>query len=225
MESSGPENWWLRSWPLLVVVALQLTFLAWPAIDLYASALFYTSPEGFVLADSKLGNTLVAVVRGTPYLVVPLLVWLILASAYWGGRAEAGLRRRLGFIFLLLVLGPLLSANLISAESGRARPVDIEAFAGDRQLTPAFVPAAECRADCSFVSTPAAAAFAVIGLAWVFGARRWLVAGLLLGGVIGLVEVAAGRHFVSDVVFAFWLVYGIALLVARAMLGKTRITS
>jgi lipid A 4'-phosphatase len=99
--------------------------------------------------------------------------------------------------------------------------VAIEAFGGHRVLTAAFAPAGECRADCAFVSPAAATAFALIGLAWVFRRRRWIAVGLAAGALVGGIEVAAGQRFLSDIVFAFWLVYGVALLRSRITLQDT----
>lgn len=216
--------WLKRYWTLVLLVSMQLVFLASAWIDLYLSAWFFNSPRGFLLGESTAVDSLRDLLEALPFFAVLPLGWLMLASSIWGGKPEAPLRRRLSYLLLLILLAPGLLANLLSDRSGRAHPTDITAFGGDHSLTAAFRPAGECNADCSFVSVAAATAFSLIGLAWVFGKVRWLLIGLVAGAAVGLLLVAAGDHFISDVVFAFWLVYGVALVLARLVLGRFGVT-
>lgn len=215
--------WLKRFWPLALLLLLQISFLLFPQIDLMGSASFYQAPRGFVLADSMLVQIVDAFFSYLHLLLLALLPWLMLASLYWMGEAEADLRRKLVFLFFVVALAPGLGAGVLQAESGRAHPVDIEVFAGSAQFTPAFTPANQCESDCSFVSRPAAMAFTLIALAWTFADRRWLWGGIVLGGIVGLSEVAAGTRFPSDVLFAFWIVLGVCQLLARVILGSHRI--
>jgi lipid A 4'-phosphatase len=215
-------TYWLKHfWALPLLVVMQLLFLAVPAIDLQVSAWVFEAPGGFLLADWPPGRWLVVMSETLPFLLILLLAWLMLASAYWNKQGEKGLRQRLLFLILLLALGPVLLANLLASESGRAKPVAIEAFGGQKAMTAAFEPAGECRADCAFVSPAAAAAFALIGLAWVLRDRRWIAYGLAAGALVGAIEVSAGQRYLSDILFAFWLVYGVAFALARITLQKT----
>jgi membrane-associated phospholipid phosphatase len=103
---------------------------------------------------------------------------------------------------------------------GRARPSQIEAFGGTRQFTPAPLPASQCERNCAFVSGHAALAFSVVSFALLLPSgrrRRFAIAAALgFGGLVGVVRMAAGAHFLSDVVYAglivsatSWLLYEI----------------
>jgi lipid A 4'-phosphatase len=98
---------------------------------------------------------------------------------------------------------------------GRARPREVMEFGGSQQFTPALLPTAQCETNCSFVSGHAALGFYLIGIAWVSRKRRWLVAGITLGGLVGAGRILQGGHFLGDVIFSFWVVYFSAVLLDR----------
>ncbi|HTV45077.1 MAG TPA: phosphatase PAP2 family protein [Stellaceae bacterium] len=200
----------------LVAAAVAL-FLVLPQIDLWTSGLFYVEGRGFVLA------------AWPPVLIVfdavPWLAWGIVAivagAAAWlflTGRPLWRLdRKALVFVALSTALGPGLLANTVFKDHwGRARPVQIAAFGGVHRFTPAPLPARECATNCSFVSGHAALGFSLVAFAMLLppGRRRRRATGAALagGGLIGLVRIAQGGHFLSDVVFAGLLVYGTAAL-------------
>jgi membrane-associated phospholipid phosphatase len=95
---------------------------------------------------------------------------------------------------------------------GRARPAQTEAFGGSRHFTPAPFPAAECARNCSFVSGHAALGFSLVAFGFLLppgpSRRSAIGAALAFGAVVGLVRIAQGAHFISDVVFAGLLVFG-----------------
>jgi lipid A 4'-phosphatase len=103
---------------------------------------------------------------------------------------------------------------------GRARPFQVSEFGGRRHFTPAFVITDQCKTNCSFVSGDASLGY--FGLAFFFVTRRRRVviasAAVLAGTLIGLVRMAQGAHFLSDVIFAAvftflagWLLYFLIL--------------
>jgi lipid A 4'-phosphatase len=131
----------------------------------------------------------------------------------------------LAFLILSLALGPGLLVNeVFKAESGRARPGQVEQFGGEKSFTPVFQPADQCTRNCSFVSGHAAMGFYLIGLAWVRQDRRWLWLGIAAGALVGAARILQGGHFLSDVLFGFWVVYGVNVLLARWLLGRWSIT-
>jgi lipid A 4'-phosphatase len=112
-------------------------------------------------------------------------------------------------LYLLLVL--FIGAGLIVNEGfknnfGRARPRDVAEFGGSRMFTPAYVVSGECRTNCSFSSGDAAAAFFSLALVMAFQRRRvYYVAAGALGLVVSIARLAAGAHFLSDVVVSFFV--------------------
>ena len=200
----------------LLVTAL-VCFLFVPQIDLAISRWFYVSGHGFIWGD------LLPVVL--LYRTVPWITWAVLALAatatVWLLFVDRPLwqldRKSLVFLIASMALGPGLVANtLLKDHWGRARPTQIEAFGGTQRFTPAPLPAVECANNCAFVSGHAALGFSLVAFAFLLprGSRRRsaTAATLGLGAVIGLGRIVQGAHFLSDVVFAGLLVYGITAL-------------
>lgn len=214
----------LRYWPIPLLLLLQLLFWQLPQLDIWFSDLFWRPGEGFYLADLAPVRWSYAIFRDIPYVLVPLLLWLYVASWIWARRSERMLRRGLLFLFLVMALGPGLLVNeVFKAESGRARPATVQAFGGERVFTPAFEPSDQCRSNCSFVSGHAAMGFFFLAFAWVLRDRRWLYWGAAIGLLVGLGRIMQGAHFLSDVLFGYPVVYLTALLLARPLLGRWRI--
>lgn len=209
---------------LLVLLGCQALFLFAPGLDLWAAGLFHSAEHGFFLASHPLVLLPYEVFK-VGHLVIGLgLIGLLWASWHWRRRAEQVLRARLWFLLLVLLVGPGLLVNaVLKAESGRARPHQVEPFGGPRDFTPVFTPADQCERNCSFVSGHASMGFWFIALAWVLRDRRWLWAGIALGAYVGLGRMAQGGHFFSDVVFAYWVVYAVCVVLARWLLHQDRI--
>jgi lipid A 4'-phosphatase len=199
-----------------LVVAL---FLVMPGIDLAVSGLFYDTAGGFSLANWAPLRLVEGVV---PWLVRLMIVIAVIAAAWLilVGRPLWRLdRKALVFLVAATALGPGLIANtLLKDHWGRARPYQIQAFGGTRQFTPAPLPAAQCERNCAFVSGHAALGFSLVSFAFLlpFGWRRQtaIAGALAFGALVGLGRIAAGRHFLSDVVYAglivvatSWLLY------------------
>jgi lipid A 4'-phosphatase len=211
-------------WDLLLLLAMQGVFLAAPHLDLTAAAWFYDPDTGFFLRSNPLVRFVYDVFADLHLFILIALIWLYLASWTWRRRAEVWLRRRLLFLFLVLAVGPGLVVNgILKAESGRARPHQVEQFGGEKVFTPVFTPAEQCENNCSFVSGHASMGFYLIALAWVTCRRSWFVVGVVTGAVVGLGRMVQGAHFLSDVVFAFWAVYGVCVLLAWWLLAQRSI--
>jgi lipid A 4'-phosphatase len=216
---------WRQRWPLLVLVCLQLLFVVFPQIDLVVAGWFYSADQGFFLKSNPVVRLFYEVFADLHLFVLLGLVWLFVASLVWRKRAEVALRRRLLYLFLVLALGPGLLVNgVFKAESGRARPQQVVTFGGTEPFTAVFAPADHCGNNCSFVSGHASMGFFFIAFAWVLRDRRWLIFGTGLGALVGLGRMAQGAHFLSDVVFSFWIVYGVCVVLAYWLLGQRGIT-
>lgn len=221
-EGTSSTKWPLRYGDLLLCLVMQGVFFTWPQLDLSVTSWFYQQGIGFALAQDawvQFSYRLFAHL----HFYVALVLLLLLA---WALFRRWGMLKPTLYLFVVLLIGPGLIVNeVIKAESGRARPLHTELFGGEKAFTPAFVPSDQCHDNCSFVSGHAAMGFYLISLAWVFNHRRWLQVGLLLGGVVGLGRIVQGAHFLSDVVFAFWVVYWTAKLLARLFFGSSEIVT
>jgi len=212
-------------WHLTVLAAASVLFLALPRVDLWASGVFYRPSEGFFLATWLPVRVLFRLV---PWLVTLqlILVPLLVGIGWWRGRPIAGLDLRAGiFVLLVVALGPGLVVNgILKDHWGRARPVQISEFGGAQGFTPAPLVADQCDRNCSFVAGHPAVAFALIAYAYLARERRrrrLIAAGAIsFGALIGLVRLAQGGHFLSDVVFSGLLVSLVTALLAFAILQQ-----
>jgi lipid A 4'-phosphatase len=201
---------------VLVAFALAIFFFA-PQVDLATSWLFYDPERGFVLASwlpvVLLFHSIPWIAWGTLILAAVGVSWMLLfGRALW--RLD---RKALIFLVLSTATGPGLVANtLLKDHWGRARPVQIEAFGGAHRFTPAPLPAAECDRNCAFVSGHAALGFSLVAFAFLLppgrSRRRGIAAAIGFGALVGLGRIAQGAHFLSDVVYAGLLVYGMTAL-------------
>ncbi len=110
------------------------------------------------------------------------------------------------FLLSTLALGPGILAHAILKEHwGRARPLDIVAFGGGDRFTPWWDPRGPCPKDCSFIAGEPSAAFWTLAPA-VLAPPQWrpvaIGAALAFGVAVGVLRMAAGAHFFTDVVFA-----------------------
>jgi lipid A 4'-phosphatase len=206
-------------------LAAAFVFVSFPQVDLAVSGWFYLGKHQFWAGPSSFANSARSVFEFG--FVAACAVALL-------GAALSIFKRRqfLGFGFphwlflaLALIVGPGLIANTVFKDHwGRARPFYVQQFGGHERFTPVLERSDQCASNCSFVSGEAASIFALFfALAFMLPAyrSRLLAGGLVAGGLIGLIRIAGGGHFLSDVVFAgvsmalvvcglYWLIFDLA---------------
>jgi lipid A 4'-phosphatase len=207
-------------WLLLLMAALQLV----PQLDLATTAAFYAPVEGFAWQRAAIAEFVRHVL---PRLIVAsLAVCAVLTALGVARRAPvAGLTpRRLAYLAATMLLGPgLIVETLLKPHWGRARPDEIAAFGGTAAYTPPLWLSDACARNCSFVSGHAAIAFWVGAYAYLLPERYrriGIAAAMLFGTAVGMVRVAQGAHFLSDVVYAGAIVLAVNGLAARLLLPR-----
>ena len=209
-----------------------------PTLDLAASESFYTQGVGFVHARDAV---VLASYDWTPLvgrLILAALIMMALLSPLAAcllrrqGREKLaqqclGPWRRLAVVAVLCgVIGPGLVVEVGLKDSvGRPRPVQVAEFGGDQLFHGAFQPGPDPDQHRSFVSSHAAAGFWLLSLGLTCGPvwrRRWLLIGLVTGGLIGLGRMMQGGHFLSDIIFSFYAVWIPCEVVAALMNRKAR---
>lgn len=189
-------------------------FETWPGLDLWASSQFYAHQafqgsawlwvwvmyEWSPLAARALVVTAMAALALT-------LVWPRLLPRHWVRRATA--------LVLVAALGVgVLVHNVLKDNWGRPRPVLTQDFGGVHPFQPALQPTDLCPRNCSFVSGHAAGGFMLLAIG-LLGSRRtrwrWWSAGVLAGSTIGLARIAAGGHYLSDIVFSLLALWALAI--------------
>lgn len=207
----GVTHLWLLLAALVFLVAI-------PAVDLRVESLFWSPQLGFVMAGApweRMLYKLVPVLAGVATLgsVGVLLVRRI-------RRRPMSRRSRVALLMLtLLAVGPGLVVNGgLKSHWGRARPRDVLEFGGTRRFTPALVIADQCSRNCSFSAGDPAVAFSLAALSYLFVSRRKRLvafgAAMGLGTLVGFGRMAAGAHFLSDVVASGLVVLGLLWFLA-----------
>ncbi len=212
---------------LLATIVLGLIFVDFPGLDLGVSSLFYH--QGIFSGDHS--DWAESVYRTVPRLATLYMLIVLAALTYLAVRRRnrfLGLDRK-AYIYLLLafLLGPGLMVNtLLKGYVGRARPIEVIQFGGDKIFTPAFVLSDQTKPNGSFVCGHASVGFSLVSLEFLFARRRkywrrWLLGtSLIVGGVIGLGRIAQGGHFLSDVIFSFVFVYLVSYLLHALMFRR-----
>jgi lipid A 4'-phosphatase len=202
---SFPNGWMALS------LALGMLVYWFPGVDMWVSAWFVCEGH-FYLNQHPLATTIHDAVR---WIVIGMVLGYIglMVGNVWRKHSiiPTLTTRMLCYLLVILALGPGLVVNTLFKEHwGRARPLQIEAFGGSKQFTPAFVLSDQCQSNCSFVSGDASVGFYLFGFVMLYG-RRWLWLPLTAGGILGAVRIIQGAHFFSDVlfsaIFTFWVCY------------------
>jgi len=210
-----PASWFLAAVLILVGAAMA---------DLTVSGWFYRSNEGFYDQRSGIMEFLR---KGVPRIMMvfvagTVLVW---ATGWLRRKCYLGLNGYgMLYLGLTLAIGPgLVVETILKSYWGRARPRQIEEFGGDALYSQPFWISDQCVSNCSFSSGHAAFAFwftaysFLVPVSW----RSTLVfAGVLFGCLMGIVRIAQGAHFLSDVIVSGLVVIGINYLLYTVMLKK-----
>lgn len=188
---------------VLASVAVGLVFLLIPGLDIGAARLFYRPGAEFPLG--RVGWISFIHDTGVPALLIGgvLGALVIYATNRIRGTNFLNLRGRgLVFVLLCVALGPGLLVNVVLKDHwGRARPAQIVEFGGTRAYTPPLILADQCDRNCSFVAGDPSAGFFYLSFAMLAGSAAGAVAAGALGLGIGVLRMAEGGHFLSDVLF------------------------
>jgi lipid A 4'-phosphatase len=206
---------------LAVAAVVGLVFAIYPRLDIAISAVFYDRQINLfkVNAQPWVNFTRDAARWIITLIFAPAIIAVIgkVIMPKWrmliGGRAAL-------LLILTMALGPGVLTNLILKEHwGRARPIDITELGGDFRFTPWWDPRGTCPGNCSFVAGEPSGAFWTLAPA-ALAPPQWRAlaygAALAFGAAVGLLRIAGGAHFFTDVVFSgvftfllIWCVHGL----------------
>jgi membrane-associated PAP2 superfamily phosphatase len=159
------------------------------------------------------GVWLVALLAVPPALALVLKVLL-------PGRRSLIPARAIVFLLTTLALAPGMLANVALKDHwGRPRPIDVSQFGGSETYVRWWDPRGDCPKNCSFVSGDVSGAYWTLAPA-ALAPPSWrplAYAGALAVGVaMSVLRMAAGAHFITDVVFAgvftfliIWIMHGL----------------
>jgi lipid A 4'-phosphatase len=215
---------WMRRSPIVVAAlatfAVSVLLILAPSLDRAASGTFYTTGVGFGGKDGSWVNIVRTFGIYVNWAIISAFIAAysakLLPKVQWQGLSWNDLK----FLTAAWALGPGLVVNgILKSYWGRARPIQTDWFGGKWPYSPPWLPVDHCAKNCSFVSGEAAASFCLLALAFVVPRRyrtATACAALLFAAAIGWVRIAAGGHYLSDVVIAWGLMLMI-ILVSRQL--------
>jgi lipid A 4'-phosphatase len=205
-------------WIGFLIAMLGLTAF-WPQLDLAVTTTFYAGDAQFPVREWRLAAWLHDFAAGWP----PKLMALFLIIGLGAALLKRHDRRSWLYLLLTLLLGPGLLANLVLKDQwGRARPLQITQFGGEKVFTPWWQPTTECQKNCSFIGGDASLGAALAAPALLMQRRRRFVFWALsfAGTSLGLMRVMSGAHFFSDTMAAFLLMPLVSLAIYALVYGR-----
>lgn len=195
----------VESHPWRWSLGLLAPLIIFPQIDLTVSSWFYDAASRSFPARIQDFPEWVRLTMPRILFVTVSLVLAAWAAGEWLKDPIFGITRRIAaFLALSLAVGPGLVVNVILKDSwGRPRPSTIREFGGDNIFVPPMVMSDQCDRNCSFSSGHGALGFWPVALA-LLAPPAWrplaVTATVVFGAMVGLVRIAQGGHFLSDVV-------------------------
>lgn len=206
---------------IVIAIVVGVVFAVFPRLDVEISALFYNRQINLFDANAQPWvNHSRAAARWLITLIFAPACLAVLGKLIMPKRRMLIGSRAALFLIVTMALGPGVLTNLVLKDHwGRARPIDITELGGTSRFTPWWDPRGECPNNCSFVAGEPSGAFWTLAPA-ALAPPQWRLAAyggaLVFGAAVGLLRIAAGGHFFTDVAFAgvlmfllIWTTHGI----------------
>ena len=196
----------------LVFLIIGLFVTTGHDFDVFLSGLFYYGDAQFFLQSQDI---LSLVFRDflLPLLIVYFFVLPIagnfvpLQQLYFGHKF---LLKEIIFIWATGLTTLILVVNVLLKNMwGRTRPNDVLQFGGNDIFVPWYRFGDTCVSNCSFVSGDSSVGFALIVFYFLTKKNIYIYLSVMFGVSLGIVRIAAGGHFLSDVVFSQIIVTGV----------------
>lgn len=203
----------------LGLILLFLVFFYFPEVDLVASQFFYKGDHSFIWSSpNRTGDALRNIFYGTFVAGTTFAA----GGVIFGNLARLSFltQKRTGYFYVVLcnLLGPgLLTNALLKEHWGRARPRDVDAFGGLATFSDPMTISSQCQHNCSFISGEASSIYMLFfSYAFIVAPpyrSAVIVAGAIAGTGAGVMRVAQGGHFLSDVLFGGLLMFFSAIVI------------
>jgi len=196
-------------------------FLIFPNLDIYISEFFFVE-EKFISEKYTLIKVLRTFLKNL-MIIFPILAIFFLIFIRINKNKLIFLKKKIKhrryILFLLgLILGPIVGSGIIANlyfkdNWGRARPVHIEEFNGDKIYTPPFFKSDQCEKNCSWIGGETSAAFSfIVGFIILKNPYLLIKINIIFGLMVTFCRMAMGGHFFSDNLFAAIFMIYLALV-------------
>lgn len=191
---------------LAIIICLASFFV--PTIDINFSKTFYDSILGFHYSKNLAVKTINNFVPTFNAIWAIFLIIYILCLKFKSNlKLILNLKNILpiamaSYLLVALILGPGIAVAFFKENWGRARPIHVNIFNGDKEFTKVFVLSNQCNAHCSFPSGHPSVLYHLCSLMYFCKKRNKMPIFLTfwsLGTIVGFCRIIAGKHFLSDV--------------------------
>ena len=198
-------------------ILFGLLFLFYPSLDIYFSSLFFYGNQ--FLSEKYTFIKFLRVYLKNLMIIIPVISLLILFIDFINKKQNMRrlINKRTKFSLIGLIVGPILGcgiiANLYFKDTwGRARPVHVEEFGGNKIFTPAFLKSDQCEKNCSWISGETSAAFSLTVGTILLKNPIFFISNVFLGFFVFFCRLSMGGHFFSDNIFAMIFMIYLAIL-------------
>lgn len=213
------KKYWILYFNIFFFISFYGIFSSNPDLDITISNFFYLK-DRFLSEEltfiKTIRTTLKYIMIFIPIISLIILVYVLidLKKKKYKNKYKT---RRFFFVLLGFLIGPLIGCGLIANlyfkdNWGRARPVQIVEFNGDKEYSPPFRISDQCKKNCSWIGGEAAAAFSFfVGILILKDFYLYFILNFLFGVVVSFCRMAMGGHFFSDnlysLMFMIFLAY------------------
>lgn len=192
-----------------------LLFFLFPNLDIHFSKLFFYE-EKFISEKHIFIKNLRSFLKDF-MIVISVFSLLLIVAGILLKKKVFFFKRRTKLILLGFIVGPIIGCGLIANfyfkdNWGRARPINIQEFGGDKIYAKPFTISDQCKKNCSWIGGEASAAFSFITGTIILKNPIYLIINLIFGIVVSLCRIAMGGHFLSDNIFAMIFMIYLAIL-------------
>ena len=207
------HRWQREAWCLLAAALVTAAAFASGTLDIAAARWFFR-PDALDHWPLAREFPWLILYRAASLITAALILAGLAAFAVSFARRRRQWRGAATLVLLAVVVGPGLIGNaLLKDHWQHPRPRDLVELGGSMHYVPS--PLIGREGGASFPCGHCTVGF-LFGLGWwIFRGRypRWaavsLAAGLLVGTLLGVGRMAAGAHFLSDVIWSALLAYGV----------------
>ncbi|WP_457744975.1 phosphatase PAP2 family protein [Sulfurimonas sp.] len=201
-------------------LVLSIIFIIFPQIDISISKPFYDGTSFYLK-----GSTFERFFYNSVKVLLPAFTVGTIGIYIYNRIKKTNIlnlnTKVLIYILLVLSVAPGLIVNATLKDHwGRARPVQIKEFGGNKTFTPAFI--LSDQKGHSFSSGHTSAAFAFIGFALLATKRRtfWMSLAISYGILVSIARLIAGGHFFSDIITSFFIVWIVTHMLYKLIFKK-----
>ena len=193
-----------------------LFFILFPKFDIFFSKLFFFE-EKFISDKYVFIRSLRSFLKDSMIVISIVSFLLIMVNFFFKKKKKPILKPRTRLILIGFIVGPVIGCGLIANfyfkdNWGRARPVNIQEFGGEKIYTQPFIISDQCERNCSWISGEASAAFSFIAGTIIIKSPIFFLLNIIFGIIVSFCRIAMGGHFLSDNIFAMIFMIYLAII-------------